>query len=173
MNPEYEGGRQETLLYLALTPAMTFGYGKTLMRFKIKKGTPFTNHPKKDPGKGEVGFIPMDEMPDFAFSDSSVVESWSYGTEEIYDEIVRDLIRLKSDKRAQTYSGDHTKKGLAKIYVGSIDNKEFDESTLKRNLLNLIEIILKNEGKIFYQKGSCRNSNEHYKTSTPTWFNPN
>jgi hypothetical protein len=56
----------------------------------------------------------MDEMPDFAFSDSSIVESWSYGTEEIYDEIIRNLIPLKSDKRAQTYGGDHTKKVLSK-----------------------------------------------------------
>jgi hypothetical protein len=142
---------------------MTFGYGKTLMRFKIKMGTPFVDHPKKELGKGEAGFTPMDEMPDFAFSDSSIVESWSYGTEEIYDEIVRDLIRLKSDKRAQTYGGDHTKSGLAKIYIGSIDNKKFDEATLKRNLLNLISMILKNEGKVFYQKGSCRSSAEHYK----------
>jgi hypothetical protein len=99
---------------------MTFGYGKTLMRFKIKMGTPFVDHPKKELGKGEAGFTPMDEMPDFAFSDSSIVESWSYGTEEIYDEIVRDLIRLKSDKRAQTYGGDHTKSGSQKFILAAL-----------------------------------------------------
>ena len=58
-----------------------------------------------------------------------------------------DLIRLNSNKRAQTFGGDHTKKGLAKICIGSIVD--------------------------FYQKGSCRNSNEHYKTSNHAWFNPN
>lgn len=171
-NPEYGDKYFETALYLAQTPAMTFGYGTVLMRFKIKKEVPFIADIDR-PKTGEVDYTTMDEMPDFTFTDSSVVESWSYGTTEIYDEIVRDLIRLKSNKRAQTYGGMLEKDGLEKMYIGSIDQKEFDEKTLKRNLLNLIDMILKDQGKVIYQKGSCRSRSEHYRTNQKTWFNPN
>ena len=79
---------------MALTPAQTFAYGSTLLRFKIKSNVPFKR--SRDEAKGyEVNVFPMDEMPDFTFKDSSVVESWSYGTHEIYDEVVRDLVRIK------------------------------------------------------------------------------
>jgi hypothetical protein len=170
-DPAYGSEFKQSLLFLAMTPAMTFGYGKVLMRFKIKKDVPFVDS-KKDPGKNEIGFSQLDGMPDFLFSDSSVVESWSYGTEEIYDEIVRDLSRLKSNKRAQIYGMESKKDGLEKLYIGNVDDKVFNEEILKRNLLQLIEMIIKKEGKTFYQKGSCRSLDIHYKTLKPTWFNP-
>jgi hypothetical protein len=169
----------QSLLYLALTPAATFAYGSTLVRVKIKDGTPFRSghHKAKD---GQVWFWKDKLGQDFTISDSSVIESWSYGTAEIYDELVRDLKRIESDQRAQLYFYDpkdkdeKAHKGLDKLLkLGLVDDAYFTEETLKKNMLSLISRILKDEGAIHFQKGSCRGYEAHYSTKKPTYFNPN
>lgn len=161
-------------LSLAQTPAMTFGYGQILMRVRIKETGKFVRLTEREqPVKGEIETSPAGYMPEFSLSDSSLVESWSFGTPEIYDEIIRDLIRIQSNKRAQHYFGDEERDGLEKIYLDALlDDHEFSEKVLKRNLLRLIDQILKGEGKVFYQKGACRSYENHYRTKKPTWFNP-
>lgn len=175
---DYASKNGVPVLYMALTPASTFGYGSTLIRIKIKKGTPF--RVREDGAKNkEVGFLKHQLAQDFKITDSSVIESMSTGTEEIYDEIVRDLLRIKSNKRAQLYFYDPNEKhdtkrtGLDRLTgIGQLDDTYFSEVKLKENLLHLIETILNQKGKVHFQKGVCPNYNNHYRTEKRTYFNP-
>jgi hypothetical protein len=40
------------------------------------------------------------------------------------------------------------------------------------DLVKHIDMILKSEGRIHYQKGSCRNRNQSFSTRKPTYINP-
>lgn len=175
---EFSSKKGTPVLYMALTPASTYGYGSNLMRIKIKKETPFRSQ-KYNANNGEIGFWKDQLAQDFTLTDSSVIESISSGTAEIYDEVIRDLLRIKSNKRAQLYfydpkdQADSKRTGLDKLTgIGQLDNTYFTEDLLKENLLKLIETILKEDGKVHYQKGTCRSYQQHYKTDKPTYFNP-
>lgn len=175
---EYASKNGVPILYMALTPASTYAYGPTLIRIKIKKGTPFRAQ-NYSAEKKEIGFWKDQLAQDFTLSDSSVIESISTGTEEIYDEMVRDLLRIQSNKRAQLYfydpkdKDDSQRSSLDKLTgIGQLDDTYFSEDKLKENLLHLIKTILEEKGKVHYQKDSCRSYDLHYKTEKPTYFNP-
>ena len=127
----------------------SFGYGSIPVRLKLKSN---------NFGFGEI-----------VVDDANEVESWSYGTPEHYDEIVRDILRAKSGKPWHGYSA----LGGQLFDIGTLDRHEFTEEKLKDSLLIMIRTILAGEGRIFYSKGSCRNRHLTFLTRFPTYINPN
>jgi hypothetical protein len=105
---------------------------------------------------------------DFYISDGSVVDSWSFGTPQQYDEIVRDIIRLQSGKRGISYTSQGGPVGSLPAWDGHVTN----EYVIKQNLLEMIREILNGEGRIFYAKGSCRNLKRHFSTDKHSYMNP-
>lgn len=176
---DYEKDGVEGALFLSLSPAVSFGYGDTLVRIKVKRGIKFA--PMNYDSKTKIGFS-TGNVHEFVINRTSMIESWSYGTPEIYDELVRDIKRHLTNKRTETLtsqeSGDrpYTQADgyLHALYENDgMDGTNFNEKALKNNLLKLIAMILKGEGKVLHPKGVCRNYDEHYSTNKPIWFNPN
>lgn len=111
---------------------------------------------------------------EFNISDAAVNESWSYGTPEQYDEIVKDIIRISSGKRAQGYYVFEPKGIGIERFIGYLsDGLADNEETLKQSLLGMLEMILNGKGRIHYAKEICRNRNLHFSTRHHSYFRPN
>ncbi|RYZ92786.1 MAG: hypothetical protein EOP06_03200 [Proteobacteria bacterium] len=145
-------------IYALFSAVGTYAYGDIPVRIKLK------------PNSFEV--FPNWEVK---LTDASVIDSWSFGTAEQYDEIVRDLRQFQSGK---LWFGYHATKGIEDgskdrlFYSGLLDNHAFTEASLKKSLLNLIEMILRKEGRINFSAGACRNRVAHFSTSYPTYIIP-
>jgi hypothetical protein len=172
-----------TTLFMARTPVSSFGYGDIAVRIKLKKGTPFPfeHHTFYNSGTSDysnVDGVMMNRAwyKDYMLKNSTFIESWSFGTPQLYDEMVRDILRLKTKKSAEVYASNgknDPKQGLKNLFDQKVDRKDFSEKELKRKLLKHISMVLSGEGRVHFQKGSCRNIQRHYKTDKPTYFNPN
>lgn len=161
-------------LFMSMSPTSTFGYGNIAVRLKIKPSVPYKHIwgyvDSKEAMPNEIQ-VRTDQYQDFTTKDASVIESWSFGTPEHYDEIVSELLRFKEKKRAQLYFRKIDSDGIDQLYT-NVDSYKTDEDILKKRLLNHIEMILQGRGRIVYQKGSCRNREQSFKTKRPTYFNP-
>lgn len=179
---------QPAILFMSISPISTYGYGEISIRVKLRKSTSFELPSYAASSQNAVYVRTDDDFHDFTTNESNNFESWSYGTPEQYDEMVRDIQRLESNKHAVLYAplydgwegGTLPKKkfeeksGVEKSFygLGQLDGHEFTEKTLKQRLLKHIEMILNGEGRIHYQKGSCRNRDQHFRTKKRTYFNP-
>jgi hypothetical protein len=168
--PNPGAGIDSGTLFTTIDPVSTFCYGPIQIRVKIKSGTPF--HYNSFGGySGAVGYR-TGSYQDFTVADSSIIESWSYGTPEQYDEIVRDIQRISSGQRAIRYEkGAPYGNGISRV-LSSIDSHDGSEKALKAALLQQINMILKGEGRIHYAQGTCRNRNKAFQTDHHTYFNP-
>jgi len=168
------------LVYTSMSPASTFGYGEVLLRFKIKPGVryEFFSQLLSDPALA----VAVGWHHEFNFRHSAIVESVSMGTPEIYDEVVRDILRFESGKRVFVYSNwdlnDRTKpvpyeaSGIDRLYRQNVDHHLQTEERLKANLLELIREILKGEGRVHYSKGTCRSRAAVFSTRFPSFIQP-
>jgi len=157
-------------VFTSISAVSTFGYGDTLMRFKIKPGTPF-NFQNFGASPGQVS-VRADTFHDFAISDAAVLESISIGTPEIYDEIIRDIVRYQSGKRVSVYVSNQ-ETGIARLFAQAIDGHDQSEAHLKLNLIEIIREITSGEGQMVYAKGSCRNRARKFSTAYPNYIEPN
>lgn len=166
-NSDYGG-----VVFTSISPASTFGYGRFLVRFKIKPDTTYKFYklPQRDTGYGEVG-VQTGFVHDFDVLDAAVLESASFGTPEIYDEIVRDVRRYASGRRVIFYV-PNDRSGIERLFNQPPDISTQTEETLKNNLLELIHEILNGEGRIVYQKGSCRDRAKTFSTAFPSYYQP-
>ncbi|MCM2277684.1 MAG: hypothetical protein NDJ89_06370 [Oligoflexia bacterium] len=164
-------------LFLSLSAASTYMYGVVPIRFKLKPKVPLhlQRGVKADDLKipGEVTYRDW-EYQDYWIADSSVIESWSFGTPEHYDEIVRDILRISSGENAALY---HRKElhgsGIERFFsIGATDQNPNNEEKLKATLLEMVRMIVTGEGRIYYSKGACRNREEHFATDRPSYLNP-
>lgn len=184
--------------FMALTPIQTYGYGDVVVRFKIKDQTPVSMSPQHvtlSKNKEErVGVRARwdDSYQDYTIETASFVESFSYGTPQIYDELVLDIKRYQSKKRAQMYGtsklfhmafSDNMKGkmknnqpleefGLDLIKNANYDFYDFSEEVLIKRLRLLLGMILNGQGGVYFQKGVCANIDQHYQTNKQTYFNP-
>jgi hypothetical protein len=170
VNPNGEIGKGT--VYATPSAVSTFMYGQIPVRIKLKPKTQFRIAGVADI-YGAVGYR-NDTYQDFLISDASVIESWSYGTPEHYDEIIRDIQRFSSGMPGIRYvRGEPSGKGIDRIFSsGNIDGKINNEQVLKGALLEMIRTILAGEGRIFYSKNTCRNRTEHFLSDKPTYMNP-
>src|SRR3569623_1459155 len=108
---------------------------------------------------------------------AGVIESYSYGTPEIYDEVVRDTLRIASGKPARTYTEGigrwNNATGMERVYGAGVGERtDQTETLLKSRFLALIDSILNHQGRIIYSSGVCQNRRLHYATTHPTYINP-
>ncbi len=164
-------------IYTALSPISTYAYGLVQIRFKVRSEIPFIAGSKYGDFPKQVRVATL-SYQEFIIDDASILESWSYGTPEQYDEIVKDILRISSGKRAQGFyigppeERDLSVSGMNRIYGSLADGLAVTEETLKRNLLELIRMILNREGRIHYAQDVCRSRRKHFLTERPTYFNP-
>ena len=162
------------LLWTTASAVATYPFGIAAVRVKLKAGvrvrvTGWGHH--------EDGVVGLAEgwAQDYAISDASIIDSWSSGTPEEYDEIVRDIRRFMSGKTGMHWSSKMAPEGtgLARLFsYGPLDNHENDEQTLKATLLDLAQVILAGQGRIQYARGACRSRARHFATSNPSYMNP-
>jgi hypothetical protein len=134
----------------------SFGYGMFPVRVKLKPGR----------------LAPPSE---YIVNDGSEVESWSFGTPEHYDEIVRDYLRYESKQPWIGYWGTASFQGDQHdrlFFPERLDGHEFSEQNLKAALLAMVQMILKGEGRIFYSSDTCRNRKLAFETRFPNYVNP-
>ncbi len=160
-------------VFASMSAVSTFMYGPIAIRFKIKPGVrfPFTSF---GGAPGVVTYRTGSQYQDFAIDDTSVIESWSYDTPQMYDEIVRDAMRIASGKRAIKYeTGEPGGYGYDRLFSdGNIDGYENDSGVLTSRLYGMVQAILKGEGRVYYAKGACRNLDKNFETHKPTYMTP-
>lgn len=137
----------------------SYGYGLIPVRIRLS--------PK--PGQMSVSV-----RSDYEIEDGNEIESWSYGTPEHYDEIVRDYLRFKSGAPWVGYSAsaDDDEGNHMQLFFAGLDGHDFSEKALKSSLLEMIRMILNGEGRIHYAHGTCRNRRLAFETRYPTYINP-
>jgi len=175
-------------LFASISAVSTYGFGSVLTRYKIKSDAPVVAGDVYDPIDRGVT-VRTDNYHDFVIRNASAVESWSSGTPEIYDEVVRDIRRFRDGKRKSVYwekprlskfdpvtskyvDPEPAKPGIEDLFRQNADGYKTSELTLKQNLLELIREILAGEGKVSYAKDACRNRARHYATEHPNYINP-
>ncbi len=161
-------------VYATFSAIATFGYGAVPIRIKIKPTAQYHSTTTAGASRnGEVAFYVLSNWHDYYLSDAAVVESWSFGTPEHYDEIVRDALRIASGKRALAYTGEPQGNGINRLWqLSNYDGHASNAVQLKNALRGMIQMILNGEGRIHYSKGACRNRKLHFKTDKPTYINP-
>jgi hypothetical protein len=169
-------------LTTTLAPSPTFSYGLVQVRVRIKPSVQFSFSRN---GPDDISFANT-ALIQFNVVNSETIESWSYGTPEQYDEIVRDILRITSGKRSllllayapPDITPSNQEQGFHRLYRGNgaetegWDGHPGDEKVLKATLFNHIKMILNGEGRIIYSQGACRNRARFFQTDKPTYFNP-
>ncbi len=148
-------------LYTTISAVGSYGYGLIPVRIKLRPGV-------------------YGSPSEYDIQNSNVVESWSFGTPEHYDEIIRDIQRSESKKPWIGYW--HSYWALSSIPGGPpgdklfftlpLDGHDFTEENLKTALLDVIQTILNGDGRIYYAEGTCRNRKREFETRFPTYINP-
>ena len=171
-------------IFSTISAVSTYGYGAIPVRFEIRASAPymFTGTYMQDGEKLKGVAIRKDNYHDFTFEDAGLVESWSFGTPELYDEIVRDILRFRSGKRASVYSETYSYNEalsaktidayMRRLYGQGADGYEQNEEVLKENLLEVLREILANEGRLIFPSGTCGDFEQHYSTGQPNYINP-
>lgn len=166
---------ERSIIYTSHSAVSTYGYGPYLVRFKVRRGVPVVANKFQEASIGVSA--PIQE---YDFLESSVIDSWSTGTPEIYDEVVRDILRFQSGERVGAYlflnewpaNVKGKAEGLSRLYAQAVDGNRQDEKQLKEALLNLLRQILNGEGRIYYSSEACRNRALHFSTDKPSYINP-
>ena len=145
-------------LYTSMSPVATYMYGEVPIRIKIRPKTSFVVDVFCDEETPHKPCYRNLIYQDFTIYDANVIESWSFGTAEHYDEIVRDILRISSGKRGIGYTQKAPYgSGLNRLFsFGGFDGHRSDEESLKKVLLEMIRMILNNEGRIYYSDGACQ-----------------
>jgi len=162
-------------VWATISAVGSFSYGLIPIRIKFKKETIFLNTLSPRYPKSTVSINTSYPMNDFIINSPESIDSWSYGTAELYDEIVKDLRRiLREPAKGYIAYFDYLS-----YYFGGKQNPLFTtterdiapRTALKQSLLMLVKQVLNNEGQVFFRPGSCQSRIEHYRTDKPTYFN--
>lgn len=137
----------------------SYGYGLVPIRIRLAQDKVLEN-------------MNISITSDYSISSSNEIESWSYGTPEHYDEIVRDYLRYKSGQPWVGYSASSGDDDKMQLFFEGLDGHDFGESNLKASLLEMIRMILAGEGRIYQISGLCRSRDLEFKTLYPTYINP-
>lgn len=186
-------------LFTTHSAAATFGYGQIPMRFKLKPGVKIrrafgwqADQCSKYVARGFLSEADLDNtliarvdvrsngfsLMEYLICSPSVIESWSYGTEEHFDEIVRDHVWMSTQDPSE-WEG-YTKQGNKKDYLNSRTDAQapyltdFKPETLGQRLRQLRALIQYSPGQIFLSGNASTNwlRESHFLTTRPTHFNP-
>lgn len=179
-------------LYTWRTPLGTFGYGDVAIRIKLKADTQFALIGEFDRDCDRLpnpentvyvaylkGMFPekgSTDASEYLICSSNVIESWSYGTEDLLKEMQREATWAEAH---ETYDFDRYSKSK-QIEAGencilralNLDGKNNSLETLLRNFAEIIEMVKKSEGGVFYAAGVEHSLDRHLQTRIPSYFNP-
>ncbi len=149
-------------IYATISPAATFNYGPIAIRIKLKSGTAFRNL-NQDVPPSMVMYSGL-HMNDFLIGDARVIDSWSFGTSDHYDELVEDVLRIESGNGGQGYAlRPPVGEGLNRLFSLMITERgRADEASLKLALLQMLQMVVNDQGRIVYQRGSCATAQAHF-----------
>jgi hypothetical protein len=185
-------------LFATPSAASTFGYGTVPLRFKIKPGVKFKLfvQPGADTCESFVskGLMIAKEFQDtipvrldstaagnffleFSICTPTVIESWSFGTKEHFDEIIKDHIWMTTQ---------HYYKWEAYYKIGKVDQylntdidagslkTDFSEAALKSRMAFIKTITRSKMGQVFVPAGVDAKTLKanHFTTKHPIYFNP-
>jgi len=164
-------------LFMARSPVATFGFGSHdeaggyPMRVEIAPGVRFKvmgiNTPWPDCGAQEArrtvyiralgeydGARPWGDYAaeDFMVCSSDVIKSWSYGTKESYDEIVRDLREALAGGDWDGYVTYRRRAGFPyrPFFLNiNADNHPFTQSQLIHTLRRLLDLTARDRGAVY------------------------
>lgn len=161
------------VVYATLSPVATYQYGLIPIRMKLKSDVKIMGVKDLKVRRHEMSYYDWGGN-DFFISHGIALDNWSFGTAEHYDEIVRDIRNfITSDKGIAYDTKNPTGRGIDRIFnVKAWDGNTPGEQVLRRSLLEMIRMILKKEGRIYYQKDSCRNREIVFRTTKPSYINP-
>lgn len=157
-------------VWATISPVSSYAYGPIPIRLKLKKSAKFS---ETGSSWTITNFAARGVLVDYFIPASSTLESISYGTPEHYDEIVKDIKRISSGKKALTYGNALVEKvGMQTLYEGGIqETGPQNEATLRARLALMIEMILDGRGEVIYAPGVPRDRAQHFHTDRPTYFN--
>ena len=190
-------GKLHETLYTALSPVSTFGYGMIPVRLKIKPGVKYIltlDSKFKEANQCKAYFkfgilteasasntivVRIMDAYDFSLMEynicsSDVIESWSYGTRQNYDEITLDAEKLLAgDFDTFPYS---KRNGIGDFIDSPVDkesfNTHYERSTFDERTSNLWWIAKQGLGHIYYSPGTPHDASKHFATAHPVYFNP-
>lgn len=171
--------KQMQALYLARTPISSFGYGPYAVRVKVRsdvswKRIDYSVTPCSSGNVDKTIYFRTKPVYESALFDiivcsPQVIESWSYGTREHYDEIVKDvewtILKKRSEELTEMYINDPkflNEKG--------IDGMDFRVEGIYPRLKNHLNLSRENKGEIFSNPSISRRA-EHFQTRYPIYFN--
>jgi hypothetical protein len=164
-NKPLNGGRS---VWVTISPISTYAYGPIPIRFKFKPQAKFINDFVENAVVEHTG-----GLMDFLFDNANVLESWSFGMPQHYDEIVKDILQFAKTTDVVTYSGYRgNEPDYKNIYIaGVVERRAQNEATLRENLTLMIRMILENKGEVHYASGVTHSVQKHFATDHPTYFN--
>lgn len=179
-------------IYAWRTPLGTFGYGDTLIRIKLKAGVKFAlisefdrSCDKLEGAEDTVFVAPLAGMfpergslaaSDYLICSSGMVESWSHGRPETFEEMRREALWAAGHgtKDFDRYSKASLETGEDCVLRAiPMDGTNTTLPTLLRNFAEIEQAIAKKEGRIFYAPGVKPSPARHFSTRLPGYFNPN
>lgn len=166
-------------LYLARTPIGSFGYGLYAVRVKVRadvqwKKIDYGVTPCSTAENDRTIFFRTKPIYESALFDiiicsPQVIESWSYGTREHYDEIVKDVEWTINKKRSEE---------ITEMYINDprflnaqgIDGMDFRVEGITPRLKAHLKISQENTGEVFGHP-ILKRMNHHFQTNYPIYFN--
>jgi hypothetical protein len=205
-------------LFATFLPVGTFFYGDLPIRIKLKKNLNFKQIGYNDcrldkrlsnrkirenqttvfydvRALPDGGPVPNGEyLYDFIICSPEVIESWSYGQKEHFDEVIRDLKWITDNANKGSFvSYTQLRNGEPGIDINfedrpfvryfthskrrtegqTIDGYEVNEKTLYKNISSFFRIANEGQGDVFFNPNSTISNtiDEHFSTNKKTYFN--
>ena len=172
-------------LYLTQSPLATFGYGPVPLRMKLKPGTKvrvsnqsevrleckhLTAAEKQNTIIAAQWALAGGTGLDYKLCSMGPIESWSYGTKQHYDEIIRDYNWVESHNY-KDYELYYKKDGVDQLWDTSLDGHSFSNETFIKHMRNIRQLIELKLGGVFYQDTGGTQV-QHFKTKKSIYYNP-
>lgn len=170
--------------FLTQSPLATFGYGEIPLRIKLRKDVKVILS-KSSADQRSCANLTTDEKAtsiilnrwnmfhgtglDYILCSMGPVESWSFGTKEHYDEIVRDYQWIEKNNY-KDYELYYKKDGVDQLWNTNLDGKTFTLEVLLKHLQINRELIDLKLGRVYEQRSGL--SKTHYQTKNPIYYNP-
>ncbi len=185
-------------LFTTATATGTLGYGDYPIRFKLKSGVKFkvarnqgwrcedflTSGLLKESELSTTVVARVEKRNDgfsfleFIVCSPRVIESWSHGTQEALDEMVREYAWITTHDHKE-WEGYSKRNGVDDYISNNVDagaalfNTDFSAGTYARRMwFNRIRAEYGLGGVRFPEKAT-RSTEQHFQTSRPSFFNPN
>jgi hypothetical protein len=182
-------------LFSTTSPSSSFGYGDYPMRLKIKPGVVYRSIEdellKLDASADCSSWIPESEWDhtilvryftnsiggsglDYILCGAGPIESWSYSTQNHYDEVVRDLL-WQSTHAPTEYANYYKIQGKPQLFDLTLDQHEFSRDVMKDRLMRLLRDsrVAQPATNLFVNPDlRVAADDDHFKSRFPVYYRP-